>query len=238
MICLLLITFAAIAVIIYIPVGPDPIDRHVPDSLLKGSIQKLDIKFEIHKQGKLLYGEAIVPHDIKRGQIKPTLLKGIKALNKKQSKYRWISFYLYCGGHSNEGGVSPGRAEYKEGITTINYEIPSAKQIEIQKQVIAETPDANPNAVPILLSKESFTKALKIYNLYYKKHNQLSGQYSDLLMKKKISQKQYFKLSDNIIDKSMELVAEETGMTKSEVLKSRENIGYYYGMGWGEETIK
>lgn len=193
----------------------DPIETLIPPSLVHGSLQGFNIQMEMSKDGNRLDGEAIVPHDIKRDQIKPTLLAALKGMKQEHPKYDWIILYLYAGGNSKTGGVSPGRAEYKGGKITINYEIPSAEQIEIQKKVVEETPGSNPRSIPELLSKEEFTKAAKIEFLYHSNHSRLNDR-----------------------AKALAAVSKKMNISTDKVTEYREKLGYYYGMAWGQEVIQ
>lgn len=217
----------------------DPLDGLIPETSLNGSIQKITI-FDLKTQrGKVVRGGLLitasveVPYDIRREQVRPTLLACIKELKKRNRDCEWFNVFLCADGRV---GIYAGRGEYREGTIYISYGIPSNKQLAEAEALREELDDYVP---PKLLSKEEFNLAADLNELYYK--------YDNILAEKDLKEARdgggcnhdvYDKLSDSRDDRVYEMIAKEVSIPEDTIRKLTRSLGTYYIFAWGSETIQ
>lgn len=166
------------------------------------------------KGGRLLEAIGTVPFDIKKEQIKPTVLAVIKAIKQKNSDCEWIAVNLKLA--KDLPLLQAGIAEYKEGKVFISYGIPSDKQIEEWNTNIGK------NDLPRLHrpDKKTFDDGARVIKLYYKFNN-------DPKIKK-----------DNV-EQLFPLISKESGLPVKNVESLYRHMSNYYFTGsWGTEDFK
>jgi hypothetical protein len=236
----------------------DPIDKLIPEASLKGSILNISI-FDMETQrGKLVQGgllinaSAKVPYDIKQEEVKPTLLASIRELKKQNKDCEWIIVFLCPDGRK---GVYAGRGEYREGKISIDYGVPSAKQLaeaEALKIKLADPSlkgkkdefgieEYDPNYdPPKLMSKKDFDQASDANDLYYKYYHILGQE--DLKKARngtKWNQDVYNNLQNTIDDRIYRMISEEMSLPEDQIRKLRSKLAKYFAIyAWGEETIQ
>jgi len=173
--------------------------------------------------GKLIRVKGIVSFDIKREQVKPSLLAVITKVRKNNPKCEWIFVVLSPGAELGKYAHHAGIADYKEGNLTIRYGIPSDKNIKEWNSLIGKksktllgdgyyTSDGPRLYRP---DKETYEKGRKITLLF-----------------DKLSMKDTVKNDDEMFA----LVAKQSGWSKKEVERYTKFIfSYYAPMSWGEE---
>lgn len=217
----------------------DPIDKLIPETSLNGSIQKITI-FDLETQrGKIVRGGLLiiasvkVPYDLRREQVRPTLLACIKELKKRNRDCEWFNVFLCADGRD---GIYAGRGEYREGKIYISYGIPSKKQLVEAEALREELADYVP---PRLLSKEEFNLAADLDELYYRYDNTLAEKdLKEARDGKRWNQDVYDKLSDSRDDRIYEMIAKEVSLPDDTIRKLRRSLGTYYIFAWGSETIQ
>jgi hypothetical protein len=125
----------------------DNIERLIPKSQLVGSVANIPINFNKKEVSMCdrqpdytILGKSTVPFDIKREQIKPSLLAALKdsLKNIKKCQHIWIDLYP-------DRSFAPyqlnmvGRVEYYQGKITLYYGIPSDEQMREHNGEIGKT---------------------------------------------------------------------------------------------------
>ncbi|MGA2525940.1 MAG: hypothetical protein ABSF79_04910 [Smithellaceae bacterium] len=125
------------------------LDKAIPQSSLVGAVSNIDVNLEgrgelkdqkgcTNKAGwcwepkdwTLLMADAFVPFDIKKEQIKPTLLAIFKRLKNEYPKCTIINIWLEPDKELAEILYPIGSLEYHDNKMVINYGIPSDKEME------------------------------------------------------------------------------------------------------------
>lgn len=239
----------------------DPIETLIPPELLKGAISYIDV-FDIEIQtrksingGTLINAWAAVPYNIKREQVKPTLLSVIRELKKQNPECEWFVVWLCADGErARDAGVHAGRGEYTKDQVNIGYWIPSQKQLkerlELKKQLAdpalknQQTDDLfaleyDPDYVPAkLLDKKDFDLAVKITILYYNLNKIITDQDIQASRKNKTWDSDlYRQLMVTQDGRALKMVADKLKIPEDEIRKRKSSLLRYYCM-WDGETIK
>ncbi|MDH5525571.1 MAG: hypothetical protein OEY01_16510 [Desulfobulbaceae bacterium] len=206
------------------------IDKIITPTLVKGAVKNFtlsDIKIQNGKSingGMLVTAYALVPLDIKREQVKPTLLASIKALKDKHPNCEWIIVYLCPDPRLKNTGVYAGMGEYAQEKIEITYGIPSKEQLADQVDPSTEDYSRNDLLADLDFSdwepirpptKEEFNKAIEIDTMIFnveKKH--LVGE-----------------------DAAYQVVAEKTGRSVKEIRTAKRKLYSYFTVSWGKEAI-
>lgn len=198
--------------------------NRITDSMTAGCIDSINIKGVLKKNGAMIDASVLVPHDIKRAEVRPTLLKAINEINKKHPDIEWIQVWLLAGMKN----IYAGNADYKYGQIYLRYGIPSQKQIADRRQWNEYKKEGDSDIlIPVLLDKKQFRHAANVVDRYYKHNNRLMAE--DLSTGEP---------GDTIVERSMQAVADELNITPEEVLTCRKQILVYYDLSWDHETIK
>ncbi|MBI3582813.1 MAG: hypothetical protein HY096_02540 [Nitrospinae bacterium] len=207
------------------------INQIITDDDFKGAIKTTTISIERH--GGRLDVFAIVPYDIKRNQIRPTILYILMKLKQTYENGR-IELYLIpddkvLGESFTYSSIFTGTAEYREGVNImITYCIPSNKQMKEYNSKIGKpifdlfdnkpTGEIN-NNIPLHPPDK---KTFKI------------GKRVVLLWKKLIEKNNVMILSDEhakLISKEIEISIDEVDRYHTFMYR------YYDVFGWDKETI-
>ena len=237
----------------------DPVEKLIPPEALKGALTNLNITGKTQtgksvKGGTLIEVFAMVPYDIKRKQLKPTLLGGIKGVKKQNSDCEWIILWLRPG-KSKGAGIYAGRAEYKEGKIDLYYGIPSKKQLAQSLELKNKYSDPalkgkkdeagfdqyDPDYEAVrLLNKQDFDLGVHIRTLYYKYYKITIDKDEKTARKnKKWNSDLYRQLSATFEERVLRLVADELKLPVVEIRKMKSKILRYYDhMAWGSEIIQ
>jgi len=250
--------FLLIPLLILISLGAgcsssDPIDRLIPDEALNGAIQNVKpVRIE-EQRGKsvnggfLIKAQVIVPFDIKREQVKPTLLAAIKTLKNKYSNCEWIVVALSLQESLDKYTLYAGRAEYTRDGIDVTYWIPSLKQLSDQKDLRKKENRDDPILAgldfsdwepirPLTREEFNFATLAASTSLAFKKAIQddvlaasmkNGGNYTNT----------YRKGMENIEDRVLVLTAKKLGRKKAEAKRAQRQLGLYYNPGWGTEKI-
>lgn len=200
----------------------DPIDNLISETLTRGALENINIQGNLKDENQLLDARIKVPYNIKRAQVKPTLLAAIKGLKKQHPRLSEIIILLQSGGEApfDLGMVTPGRAVYENGKIKIEYWIPTPQQIQ---ERIAWNKDKSPDTklpVPRLPTQKEFKAAIKAEHLFHKTYNGLPDGLN------------------NPSSEAMARVAQEMNTTPNMVKEYRNILFNYYKIGWGEEIIQ
>lgn len=229
--------------LLLIPCGcsdKDQVDSLIPKTDLMGSCDSVRI-FDMETQqaktikgGFLIHALAEVPYDIKREQVKPTVLKCIQDLKHKNQGCEWITVFLCANGRK---GIHAGKGEYKEGKIIISYGVPSREQLAAEKVAIEDYHLVH--EPPRLLSGTEFNQAAEICDLYVKYTAILEEEdIKNASEGKIIDQDIYESLMDSRADRVFKKVAGEVNLPEVKVRKLRNNLMRYYILNWGDETIQ
>jgi hypothetical protein len=223
------ITMIIVSIMMLISCGSE-IDKKIPDSMLVGAVPNIsvDIKEQKGKNvkgGRLLEAIGTVPFDIKKEQIKPTILAVIKAIKQKNPDCEWIAVHLKLA--KDLPLLQAGIAEYKEGNISISYGIPSDKQIEewnanIGKPVEFDGKVLGINDLPRLYrpDRKTFEDGAQVIKLYYKLNNDP-------------------KIKKDRIEQLFPLISKESGLPVKDVESLYRYMSNYYFTGsWGTEEFK
>ncbi|MCP3940042.1 MAG: hypothetical protein GY710_00975 [Desulfobacteraceae bacterium] len=208
---------------IVISCSADPIDKLISSTAMENTVFPLNI-FDIQKQtaksvngGTLIEASVEVPYDVKRNQVRATILASLKKLKTDYPKTEWFIVYLYPAGKETSripAAIHAGRGEYVQQEIFINYLIPSKEEIQRYADKNAKS-DNYMISTPKLMSEQEFYKAVGIASLYY----------------------DYYKSSRDP-NLSYQKAAEQLGMSKTNVKAYRANLLNYYGLGQKFEVIK
>lgn len=225
--------------------GENSLDKLIPPSAVKGGITNFIVSGIKVSEGKsrnggtLVTGSVVVPYNIKRDQVKPTLLAAIKGLKDKYRKCEWIIVYAIPSQELEGSGINAGMAEYAEGKIRIDYGIPSSDQIaESVGRGLKKLSGADYEPVR-LMSREDFDSAVAIDAVWQKIHlkllddaNQKARQnmtrYAD------IYRRETAEISDT---KLAALTSQKMSIPASQIKKLRRQLLMYYGPFWGNETL-
>lgn len=201
-----------------------PIDRLIPLSATKGGLANFTVSGINVQEGKsinggtLVSGLVMVPHDIKREQVKPTLLAAIKGLKNQYGKCEWIIVYAIPSQELKGTGINAGMAEYAEGKIRIDYGVPSTTQLAAEVGAAKEI--GGPENDPLrLMSKDEFDLAVAVdttWQGFYEPNREHQGRGEGKLLK---------------------LTAQKMNIPVAQVKKLRKQLIMYYGPFWGNETI-
>jgi len=213
------------------------IDKVIPDSLLVGAVPNInvDIKEDHYKGGTAIIATGIIPFDIKREQVKPSLLGVLKTVTKQYPNSTGIFVRLTPDADLGKYAYFAGRTEYEDNEITLYYGVPSDEQIkewnsEIGKllpSLFGEKPSIIDVPQLSRFNKETFEAGKKIALFYNKFSKKLHDKYIDQPLKK-ISSKQIYQ------------------MVSREINMPLKNVEYYYrfmnsyfivGGSWDKETI-
>lgn len=236
-----LILFAVCCLSVFTACSESTIDRLIPPSATKGALANFsvsEIKVQSGKSvngGTLVTGSAIVPYDIRRDQVKPTLLAAIKGLKDKHRDCEWIIVYAIPSQNLKGTGINAGMAEYAGGKIRIDYGVPSATQLTGPVGDLLGT-DYEPVR---LMSRDDFDLAVAIDAVWQNIHLKLLD---DADQKAKTNKARYAdihsretaKISDT---KLAALTSQKMSIPASQVKKLRTQLLMYYGPFWGNETL-
>jgi len=193
------------------------------------------IEDDNYKGGKAIIATGIVPSDIKREQVKPSLLAILKAVSDKYPNATGIFVRITPDEDLGKYAYFAGKADYEDNEITIHYGVPSDEQIkkwnsEIGKPIIIEGKPFGINDSPVLSrpNKETINTGKKIILLYYKIEKQFIDKYS----KKPLEMPTTTEIS--------KVVAKKIGMEPQEVTRLHRFLSNYFSAGtgiWGKETI-
>jgi hypothetical protein len=112
----------------------DPLEKLIPASAMTGGIEKIEIKTTIQsgktvKGGFFIEGFMVVPANIRRQQVRPTLLKSLKSMKQQHPLCEWFKIYLEPTEDFRESPAYAGIGEYKEGKIDLLFGIPTDAQI-------------------------------------------------------------------------------------------------------------
>lgn len=211
----------------------DPIESLIPPSSVHGAITQFNVSGDLKENGKKIDAYVTVPHDIKRDQVRPTLLAAIKGLKKENKKIDWIAVDLLAGGDSS---FFAGRGELKSNQIKIEYWVPTEAQIHerIEYNQNQRGEDSAILPIPELMSKEAFAMALKANDLYHKYYNKLSDRDNQLISE---NEDLFDELNNTRTERARKLTAKKLGLSSQDVLDYRSRLNNYYTIGWGKETI-
>jgi len=216
------------------------IERLIPDEEIKGGVEVVIIEMEeLSKKsahgGRLIILKGTVPFDIKRKQVRPTLLATIKKIKHDDPGCEWIVVSLGPNKKLTEKTHFVGRAEYTEEGIDIQYGIPSDKQMEENNALIGKKQkgvfgDEYINDSPRLFrpNKKEFEERLRVISVFYRieaekrKIADAEGRYGDYFPEAQL----------------YELISEELNMPINQV---KEYVGYvyrYYSPVWDKEKIE
>lgn len=231
-----MILVAVCCLSVFTACSENPIDRLIPLSATKGglanvTVSDIDVQEKSINGGTLVSGFVAVPHDIKREQVKPTLLAAIKDLKDKYRKCEWIVVFAIPSPELKGTGIWAGKAEYVEGKIQVDYGIPSAAQIAepIEKEFKKLHSDYEPVR---LMSKEDFDLAVAVNTTWQKIHVGLldeANKYSGEVYMRKVE-----KISDARL---LKLTSQKMNLPEAKVKSLMHQLGWYYSPLWGNETI-
>ncbi len=213
------------------------IDKAIPDSMLVGAVPNMNVGLEEdnYRGGKAIIATGIVPYDIKREQVKPSLLAILKVVVEKYPKATGIFVRLAPDEQLGRLAYFAGKADYEGNVITVHYGVPADEQIknwnsEIGKPITFEGKTLGTNDSPPLsrFNKETFDTGKKIILLYYKTEKQLIAKYSNQPLKMPTT------------EQISKIVAKEMGISLKEVTRHHRLLSNYFSAGtgiWGKETI-
>lgn len=242
---LLLVLFAGCS-------GSGHIDKLIPEEAIVGALPNLapvDIEEQRGKSvngGFLVNAQVLVPFDIQRDQVRPTLLAAVKTLKKRYPDCEWIVVFLTLQESLDKYTLYAGRAEYTKDGIDITYWIPSQKQLVEQEDPRKETPGDNSlfagldfsDWEPIQpLTREEFNFAVQAAQTYQKLSQRLQDEASAAAMKDRDNYSEtYRKMMENFEDRVLVLAAKDLSTRKAEVKKAQRRL-LYYSASWGSEKI-
>lgn len=222
------------------------VDRLIPPSATNGGLANFtvsDIKVQKGKSingGMLVSGSVLVPYDIKREQVKPTLLAAIKGLKDKYRDCEWIIVYAVPHQKLTGTGINAGMAEYAERKISIAYGVPSAAQLAAPPIDDENKKFLDGDYEPVkLMSKADFELAVAVDAAWQAAHRKLLYDADQKAMQNKagygeIYARETAKISDA---KLATLTSQEMGIPAAGVKKLRKQLLIYYGPFWGHETM-
>lgn len=241
-----LIKFILVAVffLVFTACSDSPIDRLIPLSATKGGLANFTVSGVEVQEGKsrnggmLVMGQVMVPHDIKREQIKPTLLAAIKGLKDKYRKCEWIIVYAVPSYELKGSSANAGMAEYAEEKIKIDYGVPSATQLAAEAGAAKELggPDSDPLR---LMSKEEFDLAVSVNEAWQDIHLKLLDDAQKKAMQNRARYSEIYRHETKDISdaKLLKLTAKKLNLPEAKAQKLRKQLLMYYGPFWGNETI-
>lgn len=219
--------------VLVVSCGPN-IEDKITDAQLIGAISNVNvsIKEDKYKGGTAIIAVGVIPFDIKREQIKPTILAALKVLIRKYPDATGIFIRLAPDKDLAKYAYFAGTADYENNEITVDYKIPTDKQIndwnsEIGKPIELEGKSLGTNDSPRLLrfDKKLFDIATKVTLSYHKAQKQLANKYIDQPLKTASTQEIYH------------LVSGETGVSDKDAQYYRNLMDAYYGSTREKETI-
>lgn len=240
-----LIKFILVAVCfsVFTACSDSPIDRLIPLSATKGGLANFTVSGVEVQEGKsrnggmLVMGRVMVPHDIKREQVKPTLLAAIKGLKDKYRKCEWIIVYAVPSYELKGSSTNAGMAEYAEGKIKIDYGVPSATQLAAEVGAAKELgrPDNDPLR---LMSKEEFDLAVSVNEAWQDIHLKLLDEANKKAMQSRANfSNVYTQATEGIEAKILKLTSQKMNLPAAKIKSLRRQLIMYYGPFWGNETI-
>jgi hypothetical protein len=204
------------------------IDTLIPESSLDGALPNLNIQFS-EQTGKSVEGHRLlaaavtVPFDIRRDQVKPTLLSIIKQIKHAEPSCEWIVAYLVPG-DSTLPLLQAGIATYKEGKIEIRYGVPSDKNLA-DYNALKSNVGADNNPPLVRPDKAAF---------------EIGGN----VLRSCLSNEERLILAGNMQEADSDYalsilpyVSKETGVSLRETKRLYHQLMVYYMPNWGKETI-
>lgn len=195
------------------------IDKMFPADQVKGAITKLDATVNEQtgkgvKGGRLVEALVTVPFDIKREQIRPSMIGVLKVLMNKYPDCEWFTISMSFG--KDVPLLTAGQAEYKEGKIQIQYGVPSDKELEEWNLIVKNYPRS------ILVKQDSATykQGAEIIKRYYALNNDKS-------------EKKIRSLHDIFA-----IISKEKGIPIEEVDRLYTQVGNYFTLNWGKEEYR
>ncbi len=244
----------------------NPLDKLIKPEMLQGAVPNFTITGVDIQTGKsvnggtLIRGKAIVPYDIKREQVKPTLLSAIKKLQEQHPACQWIVVWLIPEKEAIGAGLEAGHGEYAVDHINIMYGIPSKKtldrEIELKKNLLnpafikASIKEDEffeemygPNYkdyVPIRLpTREEFDRCVKIKKLYYAASEEITKRDEKAARKnRQFDGDLYRELMLTQEERVFKSISKQLRMPVSKVKKAKSIGSRYYFLGWDKEKIK
>jgi hypothetical protein len=219
------------------------IDNLIPSSAVKGGLINFTVAGVEVQEGKsrnggmLVMGRVMVPHDIKREQVKPTLLAAIKGLKDKHRKCEWIIVYAVPSYELKGSSTNAGMAEYADGKIKIDYGVPSATQLaaEVGAAKELDRPDNDPLR---LMSKEEFDLAVSVNEAWQDIHLKLLDEANKKAMQSRANfLKVHAQETGDIETKILKLTSQKMNLPAAKIKSLRKQLIMYYGPFWGNETI-
>ena len=231
--------------------GSDHIDRLIPNEALTGALPNpgpVNIEEQRGKSvngGFLVNAQVLVPFDIKRDQVRPTLLAAVKTLKKRYPDCEWIVVFLTLQESLDKYTLYAGRAEYTKDGIDITYWIPSQQQLAEQKN-----PSEENSADPLFagldfadwepvkpLTGEEFIFAVKTAGIYGKLSKKVQDDVAAAAMGNRDNYSEtYRKGMENFENRVFDLTAKELGASVAEVKRAQRKL-VYYSPEWGAERI-
>lgn len=230
------ITMVIVSIMMLISCGSE-IDKKIPDSMLVGAVPNMNISLEEdnYRGGKAIIATGIVPFDIKREQVKPSLLAILRVAAEKYPKATGIFVRLTPDEQLGRFAYFAGKADYEDNVITVHYGVPSDEQIkkwnsEIGKPITFEESTLGINDSPQLsrFNKETFDSGKKIILLFHKIEKQLYDKYINQPLKSPTT------------EQISRIAAKELGLSLKEVTHHHRLLSNYFSAGtgiWGKETI-
>lgn len=214
----------------------DPIEKLIPQSSTVGALPGITVTDITIQKGKAINGGVYVqgiiptPYDIKKEQLKPTLIAAIKKLKYENKTCEWIGVYAQIA-----GGINAGRADYIKGNIQIYYDIPTEQELN----------DFNVEAIkmgmePIRLpTKEEFDLAIAIDKVWQRiKMKILDIEREEALLRQKNNKPAVWTLtSEKLEGKILQMTAKEMNLPKEKVLQTKDLLRYYI-LSSGVENIR
>ncbi|MBI4839225.1 MAG: hypothetical protein HY806_08845, partial [Nitrospirae bacterium] len=180
-----MIRVALIFIFIVTMVACEPrIDEMISDSQLIGGVPdiSINIKEDNYKGGTAIIASGGIPFDVKREQLRPSMLSVLKVVLKKYPQSTGIFVRLTPNEELAKYGYFAGMLDYEEGSAIIHYKIPSDKQIkewnsEIGKPIYFEGDSLGINDSPLLSridNKDKFETIKRVAILYHKFHKRFA----------------------------------------------------------------
>lgn len=208
------------------------IEKKIPPSMTKGAVENLSLSTEEQtgknvKGGKIIKAYGVVPFDIKREQIRPTLLAAIRVLKQNNPGCEWIWVGIVPDKSLIGTGRLAGRAEYKEGGLDIYYGIPSDKQMDEWNALIGkpvkdfsgDTTYINDSPRLSRPDRETFDPAIKALKSYDRLT--IESRHAD-----RIDYAALYKAA-----------SKDTGIPVKKAKTLINFMNSYYSGAWGKETI-
>lgn len=240
-----MILVAVCCLSVFTACSENPIDRLIPLSATKGGLANFTVAGVEVQEGKSRNGGTLVsafvavPHDIKREQVKPTLLAAIKGLKDKYRKCEWIVVYAIPSPALKGTGINAGMAEYAEGKIRIDYGVPSATQLaEPIGEEFKKTLGADYEPVR-LMSQEEFDLAVSVDSTWQELHLRLLDEAQKKATQNRARYSEVYRHETKDISdaKLLKLTSQKLNIPEAQAKKLRKQLLMYYGPFWGNETI-